>query len=259
MDLRHLHHFIALAEELHFARAAHEVDAPETIKISLTTGDLKTARERRDQIHVQIEDLVSRAQARLNAGNKANWRNRSPNRIPRPPVGLDDAMRVLGLEQRPIFRTCSTQEKQSEDNALRVAERLRINVRCFSHTEGGSGKSTTGVSPAVVAIEVGFKVFLLELDRQGTWSAWIKARERDDLDFETIEASQLSTSLATLEGAGYDLVVLDTPGTNNPAINEVMRFCDLALVPCRPTALDMQGAYLRSRLSRACTSLSRSS
>ena len=35
------------------------------------------------------------------------------------------------LEQRPMFRTCSNQKKQSEDNALRVAERLQINVRCF--------------------------------------------------------------------------------------------------------------------------------
>ena len=35
------------------------------------------------------------------------------------------------LEQRPMFRTCSPQEKRSEDNALRVAERLRMNVRCF--------------------------------------------------------------------------------------------------------------------------------
>ena len=49
----------------------HEVDAPVTIKISLGTGDLKTARERRDQIHVQIEEILSRAQARLNAANKA--------------------------------------------------------------------------------------------------------------------------------------------------------------------------------------------
>ena len=35
-----------------------------------------------------------------------------------------------------MFRTCSTQQKQSEDNALRVAERLRIDVRCFRMSEG---------------------------------------------------------------------------------------------------------------------------
>lgn len=111
--------------------------------------------------------------------------------------------------------------------------------------KGGPGKSTTGASLAVAAIERGFKVFLLELDRQGTWSAWIAARAyngvENDIDFETIEASQLSAALATLDRAGYDLVILDTPGTENPAIYDVMRRCHLALIPCRPTAPDIQG------------------
>lgn len=111
--------------------------------------------------------------------------------------------------------------------------------------KGGSGKSTTGVSLAVVSIERGFRVFLLELDGQGTWNAWITARAHnnnaDDIDFGTIEASQLPAALVTLERAGYDLVFLDTPGTNNPAINDVMRLCHLALIPCRPTAPDIQG------------------
>lgn len=47
------------------------IGAPDTIKISLSTGDLDLARARRDQVHVQVEDLVARAQARRNAGNKA--------------------------------------------------------------------------------------------------------------------------------------------------------------------------------------------
>ena len=111
--------------------------------------------------------------------------------------------------------------------------------------KGGPGKSTTGASLAVVAVERGFTVFMLELDRQGTWSSWIAARAHNDvdndIDFETIEACQLSAALKTLEKAGYDLVILDTPGTNNPAINDVMRLCHLALIPCRPTAPDIQG------------------
>ena len=37
----------------------HEVEAPDTIKISLGTGDLALAMERRDQIHVEIGDLVA--------------------------------------------------------------------------------------------------------------------------------------------------------------------------------------------------------
>ena len=107
--------------------------------------------------------------------------------------------------------------------------------------KGGSGKSTTGASLAVAAMQRGIRVFMLELDRQGTWSAWTEARETEDLDFEAIDANDLAPSLETLRRANYDLVIIDTPGTDNPAINEVMRLCDLALIPCRPTVLDLQG------------------
>lgn len=48
-----------------------EIDGPSTIKIALSTGDAAIARDRRDEVHVQIEDLVARAQARLNASNQA--------------------------------------------------------------------------------------------------------------------------------------------------------------------------------------------
>ncbi|MFX8612660.1 division plane positioning ATPase MipZ, partial [Acinetobacter baumannii] len=60
-------------------------------------------------------------------------------------------------------------------------------------------------------------------------------------DFERIDATALDTALTTLRGAGYDLVVIDTPGIDSPAANAAMRVADLCLVPCRPTATDLRG------------------
>lgn len=67
----HLRPLIVGAVAITWKARIKEIEAPDTLKISLSTGDLELARARRDQIHVQIEDLVARAQARLNAGNKA--------------------------------------------------------------------------------------------------------------------------------------------------------------------------------------------
>ncbi len=47
------------------------LEAQTTIKISLGTGDLPTARTRRDEIHVQVEAIVERARSRLDALNRA--------------------------------------------------------------------------------------------------------------------------------------------------------------------------------------------
>ena len=54
-----------------------------------------------------------------------------------------------------------------------------VHVISFVTQKGGSGKSTTGASVAVAASEQGRRVFVLELDRQGTLSDWADARQAD--------------------------------------------------------------------------------
>jgi chromosome partitioning protein len=113
----------------------------------------------------------------------------------------------------------------------------------FTTQKGGSGKSTLAASLAVAATEQGARVFLLELDRQGTLSDWAEARDADGgPDFERIEARTLDTALSRLRSAAYDLALVDTPGVDSPAVNLAMRAADFCLVPCRPTATDLRGA-----------------
>jgi chromosome partitioning protein len=113
----------------------------------------------------------------------------------------------------------------------------------FVTQKGGSGKSTVAASLAVAAGEQGARVFLLELDRQGTLSDWAEARAAEGgPDFERIEARMLEPALAKLRSAGYDFALVDTPGVDSPAVNAAMRAADLCLVPCRPTAADLRGS-----------------
>jgi chromosome partitioning protein len=119
---------------------------------------------------------------------------------------------------------------------------MTMHVIAFVTQKGGSGKSTTAASVAVAAYQQGRRVFMLELDRQGTLTDWIESRQTDDgPDCERIEASALEAALSTLKGANYDLVVIDTPGIDSPGVNAAMRVADLCLIPCRPTATDLRG------------------
>ena len=117
-----------------------------------------------------------------------------------------------------------------------------MHVISFVTQKGGSGKSTTAASIAVAAFEQGRRVFVLELDRQGTLSDWVESRQAETgPDFERVDAAALDKAIQTLAGGGYDLVVIDTPGIDSPAANVAMRVADLCLIPCRPTSTDLRG------------------
>lgn len=117
-----------------------------------------------------------------------------------------------------------------------------MHVVSFVTQKGGSGKSTTAASVAVAAFQQGRRVFMLELDRQGTLSDWTESRKADEgPDFERVDATALDQALLMLKAEGYDLVVIDTAGIDSPATNAAMRAADLCLIPCRPTATDLRG------------------
>jgi chromosome partitioning protein len=117
-----------------------------------------------------------------------------------------------------------------------------VRVISFVTQKGGSGKSTLAASIAAAACERGKRVFVLELDRQGTLSDWIESREIEGSpDFERVDATALDKAISTLADSGYDLTVIDTPGVDSPAANAAMRAADLCLIPCRPTATDLRG------------------
>uniref|UniRef100_UPI0031FD02E9 ParA family protein n=1 Tax=Sphaerothrix gracilis TaxID=3151835 RepID=UPI0031FD02E9 len=107
--------------------------------------------------------------------------------------------------------------------------------------KGGSGKSTLAASLAVAAGEAGERVFALELDRQGTLARWIDRREAETPGFDRVlTESALNQALATLAGQKFTLVIIDTPGADNPLVTAAIRVADLCLIPTRPTPADLE-------------------
>ena len=115
-----------------------------------------------------------------------------------------------------------------------------MRVISFVTQKGGSGKTTLAFCCAVAAQEKGKRALLLDMDPQGTATAWFKDRESDAPALATIKSSELNDAITKAKKAGYDLVFIDTPGRDEPATAAAIRAADLCIIPCRPTPGDMK-------------------
>lgn len=115
-----------------------------------------------------------------------------------------------------------------------------MRVLTFVTQKGGSGKTTLAVSCAVAAGQSGHKPLILDMDPQASAEAWYQDREAETPRLARVTASDLEAAIRNAKTAGFSLVVIDTPGRDDPATASSIRAADLCVVPCRPTPADMK-------------------
>jgi chromosome partitioning protein len=108
------------------------------------------------------------------------------------------------------------------------------------NSKGGTGKSTLCAALGVAAEATGEKVFMIDLDPQGSLSAWGERRKADTPPVDRIAPDRLPAAIAGLAVAGYTLAVVDTPGLDTPATAAAIRAADLSLIPARASTLDLE-------------------
>ena len=108
--------------------------------------------------------------------------------------------------------------------------------------KGGSGKTTLCVNLAVAAEEAGARALIVDLDPQGTAEAWYQDREAATPRLVRADGGGqgLARVLEVARAQGFGLVLLDTPGRDEPAVAAAIRASAFCLVPCRPTPADMK-------------------
>jgi chromosome partitioning protein len=109
--------------------------------------------------------------------------------------------------------------------------------------KGGTGKTTLAASLAVAAAENGERVIALDLDPQGSLAAWGDMRDADSPAVDRLgpdRLGDLTAILAALETQGFTLAILDTAGVASTGGNLAMQAATLALIPARPSRLDLQ-------------------
>ena len=82
-------------------------------------------------------------------------------------------------------------------------------------------------------------VVLVDLDPQGSASAWSDLREADTPVVASAHARRLAQILAAAATAGTERAVLDTPGHTADTALLAARAADLVLIPCHPATADL--------------------
>jgi chromosome partitioning protein len=115
--------------------------------------------------------------------------------------------------------------------------------------KGGTGKTTTAVSLAVIAAEKGKRVAVIDIDTQPSATDWHDLRRKNGHDENapvvvSYQAARLSFALDKCREADLELVIIDTPGKSESAM----------LMPCRPLSLY---CFLSARRCSICAPWSR--
>ncbi|MCY3569293.1 MAG: AAA family ATPase [Chloroflexi bacterium] len=105
--------------------------------------------------------------------------------------------------------------------------------------KGGVGKSTLAVGLAVAHQRTGGHAVVIDLDPQRSAAVWGQLRGGDAPPVIEGAAPQLERQVRAAERDGADLVVVDGPPRGGGGAVEAARLADLVLIPCRPSALDL--------------------
>ena len=107
--------------------------------------------------------------------------------------------------------------------------------------KGGTGKSTLAIGLAVVAMEAGHSICLLEADPLGTVSNWRRRRTLAGPMVETVhDGYVLFHRVRALAHCGITLTIVDTAGGWSDACRGAMAAADFCLIPARPSPVDIE-------------------
>ena len=105
--------------------------------------------------------------------------------------------------------------------------------------KGGTGKTTIAVHLAVASCRSGYPTKLLDTDPQGTALDWSR-RTPEGYDGPAVQHVTQGENVAPV-AKGADVVVIDSPARLDERTGAVLSISDLALVPVRPSGLDLWG------------------
>lgn len=109
----------------------------------------------------------------------------------------------------------------------------------FAASKGGVGKTTLCAALSAFAGN-GHKTAIIDLDPQGSLTAWWNKREAESPELIESTAADLKGTIQKAEAAGYDFVFIDSPPAHMQTIEAALSVADFALVPCQPSPVDIE-------------------
>ncbi len=144
---------------------------------------------------------------------------------------------------------------------LDECERMAAFIISLAQTKGGVGKSTLAAQLAVACSERGYGSKIVDIDKQGTLTAWAAARDHlstdaaHDIDVEQGSGWRLPYIVQRMS-RDCDLIFVDGGAGQDGDFSTMTKAADLVLIPCQPTGLDlwatrtllMNNAHLRDKV-----------
>ena len=115
--------------------------------------------------------------------------------------------------------------------------------------KGGAGKTTLALHIAVAAERAGISTAILDMDPQGTAERWSEWRQEEPPVVVAAKATTLNRRLEQARAANGGLIVIDTPPLAQTEAREAARIADLILIPCRPSAFDLDAIRITADLA----------
>jgi len=110
-------------------------------------------------------------------------------------------------------------------------------VIAFISIKGGVGKSTLAAHAYGYAKREGLNVWLVDMDAQGTSSAWVDGEKQDAQCYHITDPSEASKAIEARR-ADSDLVIVDGGAGLTDATKIGLMAVDIAVIPTRASRID---------------------
>lgn len=125
-----------------------------------------------------------------------------------------------------------------------------MKVITLAATKGGVGKTTISSALAVRAAEDSKRVALIDLDPQESLASWWDRRGKKT-NPKLFEMDATTEAIELLIAEGWEWVFIDTSPAKLELIEPGIAVADLVLIPCRPSALDVEQAAIAVEMCEA--------
>ena len=133
-------------------------------------------------------------------------------------------------------------------NEPRILEQRQPSRILVANAKGGCGKTTLATNTAAHFAKEGGNVALIDYDPQGSSTQWLQARNESLPNIYSVAAFRREDTHATRSfqrkvPPDTSHVVIDTPaGLADNELSDVIRQCDVILIPVVPSAIDIRAA-----------------
>jgi len=130
---------------------------------------------------------------------------------------------------------------------------MSARIVTVAQQKGGAGKTTVAITLAVAWAGQGRKVALLDIDPQGSVTAWGGLRNgtgQTPLHLSAVSGWRTGTEIDRLK-RDYELVIVDSPPHAETAARLAIRAADLVVVPVQLSPMDLWATGVTIELARA--------